>query len=442
MNLESKKNRIIGVLAISLITLIGIFLFDHALALGLILLTILMSATSFAIWKLQLFRKELFFLILIVLVVHVGAVLFINYADFQPFSGGTGDYTRYHAEATEIASRLHQGNFSLDGVGVAHVFPVIIGYVYALTTSAMIIGQLFNVWLSVLAIIFLYFIIIELYNSPRWGLIIGSIGALHPSFIFFSSLLLKDVLVIVLAMASVFFLLKLLKKFSFKYFLLFYLTLSLVIHVRFYVGFVLAAVFVLAWLFLSSMTIKKRVIYALFLIPVLGTAPQISGYGYLGAPIFFKFLNVDRIAFYKEQIYQGEGDIGKSSSYKIIDKNSSFLENSSRSLSFAFFGPFPWNMKYKKHLFVLIETIPWYFLYLFIATGVYASFRRHRKALPLFLFSMATIGLLALFFSNFGIISRIRIPAMLLLLGFLPLSPIWQKLPKSITRFINIKNGE
>ncbi|MDZ4232050.1 MAG: hypothetical protein U1C72_02230, partial [Candidatus Pacearchaeota archaeon] len=148
-------------LALPILVLLGAFLFDVPLGAGLSLLLLLFGVTVLVLRRLGLLRKELLLLFILALVIHAGAALFVHYADFQPFSGGTGDYTRYQAEAEEIASRVRQGNFSLKGVGVAHAYPVIVGYAYVISAPDPFVGQMLNAWVSALAIIFLYLLVLE-----------------------------------------------------------------------------------------------------------------------------------------------------------------------------------------------------------------------------------------------------------------------------------------
>ncbi|MDP3900891.1 MAG: hypothetical protein Q8Q38_00915 [bacterium] len=448
-------------LALPILVLLGAFLFDVPLGAGLSLLLLLFGVTVLVLRRLGLLRKELLLLFILALVIHAGAALFVHYADFQPFSGGTGDYTRYQAEAEEIASRVRQGNFSLKGVGVAHAYPVIVGYAYVISAPDPFVGQMLNAWVSALAIIFLYLLVLELGAPVQWAFLVGVLASLYPSFLFFSSLLLKDVFVIALTLFGLLMVMKLIKEFSWKRFFLFYISLVVLIHFRFYIGFILMATFIISWTLFSSMEIKKRIFYVFFLTLLLGTAPQIFGYGYLGIPSIQGFANPERVEFYKEQAYApkttqdpGEpklgrtgGDetsvgVGRSSSFGIgtgFESPYSFVWNSLRSLVFAFFGPFPWQLEYEKHLFLLLETIPWYFLSIMIGEGVVRSFTKNRRALSLFLFAAMAIVLLALFFSNFGIIARIRIPAMLVLLAFLPFSltaqKIWDTMHSHLRRY-------
>ena len=157
-------------------------------------------------WKLGMRDRRAYILFGISLLIHVLAVLFIYVADFQPFSGGGGDYTSYHKAAVRIADGIGQGNLlpDIETRGVAHSFPTIIGYVYFFTVPSMVVGQLFNALVASVAITLLYFIVLELTQSFSWAFGIGLLANLYPSFLFYSSLLLKDVFVILFALITAF----------------------------------------------------------------------------------------------------------------------------------------------------------------------------------------------------------------------------------------------
>ena len=424
--------------------LVGISFFDKALAIGLVFLTLLIGATVWVLLKKGVQRKEVYLLFFLVLLIHLAAVLFVHYANFQPFSGGSGDYIGYQLAAEEIANRVTHGNFSLEDIRLPHYYPVIIGYIYALTMPAMLIGQLFNVWVSAIAILFLYFIVLEFGVSHKRAFIVGLIGSLYPSFIFFSSLLLKDTIVVVLALAGLYVLLKLFKNFSWKTFLLFYIILVVLIDFRLYIGFILGITFMLSWFFFSRISIKKRFLYALILLPLLGTAPQITGDGYYGIDAMRIYASPQKMTFYKEIVYnpvmkiaeedQGKEDnqarednrmVGFTSSVELktgLESSSSFVLNFLKSFFYVLFGPIPGQLKEAKHLFALFEMIPWYVLLFFIGKGILSSFRKYRVALPLLIFAFGTFIVLTLYISNFGIITRIRMPAFFVLLPFITLA--------------------
>jgi len=421
-----KYQKILIFLIFTILLCSVISFFNKNLGIGLGFVIFLAVITNFVFFKIVTKDKILFLLFLIVLFTHTLIVLFIYYKNFQPFSGGGGDYLIYHQQAQEIAQRLRQGDFSLKGIGLGHYYPVIVGYIYAFTLPTMLMGQLFNAWIAAISILLVYLIVQEIGGSKKWAFLIGLIVCFYPSYLFYGSLLLKDGLVVLFALAGLLFLLKLIKEFLWRNFIIFFVFLTVLIHFRFYIGYALLFTFIFCWPLLNKLKLKQRLSYGIIMIFLLGFSPQICGYGYYGIYAFKQFLNPQQISFYREIAYNPSNlsDTGKSSSIVIkleFNKPFSFPLNYSKSFIYVLLGPLPWQMKYPRHFLALIETIPWYILLFFIIKGAINSFKNKRVALPLIVFSFGLLVVLALFLSNFGIVTRIRIPAFISLLCLIPL---------------------
>ncbi len=442
----------------SCLSLAALFFIDKALGAGTLLVFFLASVSLFFIGmrKESKERKVLGTLFLIVFSLHVLGVILMYYTNFQPFSGGGGDYTIYQQNAQLIAGRVHQGNFSLQGIDLGNYYPVIVGYIYTFTVASMLIGQLFNAWLVALLIIFIYLIVREIGGTEKEGFLTGLMASVYPSLAFYGSLLLKDALVVLLCMTGLLLTLKIVKNFSILKFLGFFIILTSLIHSRFYVGYALMFGFVISWFLISNFNIKKRIIYGIIMVFILGFSPQILGNGYYGSTNLIIYLNPKRITFYKEIVYappvqsppvqlppvqsppvQSPPQVkppalqptasgtGRSSSIAMktgLENPVAFIKNTFLSFIYAFIGPFPWQLEIKRYLFVLPEMIIWYFLLFFIIKGIINSIKKRNKIIfPLIIFSIFVMGVLSIFMSNFGIITRIRMPVFLALSCLFPL---------------------
>lgn len=431
------------------------FLIDKALGAGIIFVFFLSSISLFFISKCKedKQRRTLGVLFLIVFFLHISAVIFLYYTNFQPFSDGGGDYTLYQEMSQEIARRIHQGDFSSQGAILDNYYPIIIGYVYALTIPNMLIGQLFNAWLVALLIIFVYLIVREIGGTEKQSFLTGLIACIYPSLAFYGSLLLKDALVVLLSMMGLLMMIKIMRNFSIFKFSVFFIILTSLIHFRFYVGYALMFGFIISWFLVSSFNLKKRIIYGIIIVFILGFPPQILGSGYYGSANLKKYLNPEKITFYKEVVYappskevvyappvksqvtisqtnptvsdptNSRPGSGSSISIKTGFENPfTFIKNTFLSFVYAFIGPFPWQLELHKYLFVLPEMIIWYFLLFFIVKGILKSIKKKNKiVVPLIIFSIFVMGVLSVFMSNFGIITRLRMPVFLALLCLFPL---------------------
>ena len=453
-----------------------VFFFDKALAVGLSALLFFVAATFLILIKIGLKDKKLYSLFLLALLIHLSVVLLIYYAGFRPVSGGA-DYELYDEVAREISSRARQGNFSLEGLFLGHGFALLMGILYTFTLPEMIIGQLFILWFLIFSLLFIYLIIIEIGGSPRSAFFVGLIAIFYPSYLYFGSLMLKDTIIIPLVLLGLLLAVKMAKNFSWQKFLLFFIILSALIQLRFYIGYSLLYGFLISWFLISNFKLKKRIIYGIAIIIILGFSPQISGEGYYGLKIFEEFLNPQKITFYREIVYSPvpetpipetpvpetpvpekpapETPGGAGSSYTIetgLDKGPfAFFKNYFLSFIYAFLGPFPWQFRYQRQAAALAETIPWYLLLAVFISGFIKFIRKksfsdvfshYKFCIPLLLFSLIALGALSLFINNFGIVLRIRIPIVISLLcvGFLNL-PLTKNSPFKIAFLTPVLKG-
>jgi hypothetical protein len=298
-------------------------------------------------------------------------------------------------------------------------------------------------------------------------------------------LLLKDTLVIPFVLAGILLILKMvnpirsqspqttadlfvsqtsngIKDFSWLKLFLFFIILTCLINLRFYVGYALMFTFIFSWPLLSVFDIKKRMIYWLAIIFLLGFSPQMLGNGYYGFNSFKNLLNPERITYYREVVYSSnppldsqpttpqpttpqpsvpqqkpsEQELNGNGSTFVLETGfnggaSSFLKNSFQSFLYSLLGPFPWQFRHQRQIVGLVETIPWYLL---VIISIYGSIRfimkkgfleflkYHRFCLPLLLFGLFTLGALSLFINNYGIIARIRIPVFICFISIMFIS--------------------
>lgn len=465
---------------VGVIVLKGISLIDEGFAIGLGLLFVLGFATIWGLKKAGVGEWQAVTLFVIALLTHTLFASFVYFSDFQPFGGGQGDYQGYHRQAEYIAQGLLQGDFSGGGqfALLDNYYPAIIGVLYAVLFPSMIIGQLFNVWVAALSLVILYCIVRELGGTRYWALATGLIASIYPSFSLYTSILLKDVFVVFFTLLGLLIALKMMRRFTWQLFALLYIALIALTHFRFYTGIIFIVAISLSWIFFSHLEWRKRFLYAAIMIPLFGFIPHIaSGLGYFGWKAISHYGNEEQIVFYKENVYSPnvvaekiivqqaeelsiaryeeatpqivvipeerellvkeevktnkevvakesfEKPTGYSSSVDLsIDFENifTFITSFVKSFLFAALGPYPWQFTESRHNLVLLETIPWYFLLFFIGRGAVRSFKEDRRALLLLLFGVGLLALIALFFSNFGITTRIRMSAFLALLPFIP----------------------
>ncbi len=437
------ENRFKWIVAFFVVLIVSAF-FDKILAVALIVLALLLLITYLVLNKLKIGGKELFWLCLIVLIIHLLAIIFIYYFEFQPFSGGAGGYKNVHLIASELSDNFRSGNFSFENISFYQngkhpyrFYSVIIGVIYTFSMPEMLVGMIFQVWLSVITAIAIYLICKEVSGSNKLAFLIGLIASVYPSHLFYDNLLLKDGLVTFLVLLGLLFIIKLIKRFSFLNLLVVYLTLIAIFNFRFYIAYALSIVLIFSVLFLIKLGLKRKIIYTFILIIAIGIIPHlIHGHGFFGINLFQKSFTSENITFYQEEAYtssaprriqeEENAPVGYTSTWEretvsFRYEPIKFTQEYSKGFSYILLGPFPWQLKKPAHYFALLETIPWYILLVFIALGGYWSIKKREKmALPLFLLPLIILGVITIFISNYGIVTRIRIPAFISLLCLIP----------------------
>lgn len=456
--------------------IVAIAIFSKVLAVALLVLLFLSGIAVWLLQKFHLFSMQVATLFFIVTFIYLGATLAIHYTNFYPLGGGEGDQREYHQAAVDISNDFRHGNFSLKSI-TTHLqenhsvssYPVFIAVLYSLTTPDKLVGKMLGVWLVGLSALLLYALSLEFGVSKRFGFWVGISPIFYPSYLYWGSLMLRESIVVLLVLLSCLLMMKIQKHFSFALFLLFYFALGALIHFRFYPGLVVLFVFPLSLFFLSFLTWKKKLQYGLFIIPLLGFLPQISGHGYYGSIDIRHYTQPQTIVVYREYVpaarlkeirevvppvaqvpqpippiaqvpmeqkaketaEQTSKNLGSTIAVSArVDNPVAFVRNYLTSFSFMLLGPFPWHIRYARQLLVLAETIPWWIVSFFLIKGILRSRHRWRDMLPVLLVSLGILAEIALILNTYGTYMRIRMPAFLLLFTLLPFA--FQKDQKEI----------
>lgn len=464
---------------------------------SVIVLSVLSSGFLLLLKKLGLFSSSVALLFCIALALHLGVALVIHYAEFYPFGGGQGDQHLYHDAAVMISGDFQQGIFSAERIEktlafyrMQHWYPVFVGMVYAITVPALIVGKMLSVWFAAAAIALLFLIAKELGASERGAFAAGFIASLYPSFLYFGSLLIRESAIVFVVLLASLLLVKLIREFSWERFLFLYAVFLLLVHLRFYVGLAIILVAGISLFFFQRISWRERMREGLVAVLLLGFIPQFFGYGYYGIQTFVTFLRPEKIQTYRETAYvprdipvTKQSEPARSEPAKLppvkpapinqelatqepvkpvlspitqelggeasrrpsgadstvivrVDMKNPIIFMGQNLVSFAYvaIGPFPWHISNTRQLFVLFETIPWLTLLSLAVLGAFSSFRTTwRRLLPLILTAFGLIVMISLFMDNFGVYTRIRMPAFLLLMTLIPLSfPLLERLKRNI----------
>lgn len=307
---KNQKKAAIAAVLFFLVSITLVFINDSieamALCTGLALIIFLTATTFLVLLKMGITDRRAFVLFLITLFIHLASALLLYYVIYhtpiRPLGGG-GDYDLYQNNAMQVAERFEAGNFSLKGLYTEHYFSVIIGVLYMITLPHVIIGQLFTVWLGAFSALLVYFLVLEIGGSKQWAFLIGLATSLYPSYVFFGSVLLKEIFIIPLILLGMLLFVQMSKSFSGVKFVAIFLIVTSVIHFRFYIGLALMFSFIVSWFFTSNLKVGERTTLGLAMAFLLGFAPSLMGYGYLGEVPFNIYVNKQQIKNLREVVY-------------------------------------------------------------------------------------------------------------------------------------------
>ena len=348
--------------------------------------------------------------------IHLLVTLLIHYFHFYPF--GNLDDLYYHETAVGLAEQFRQGNFSLSNFSLPNYYPVYLGIIYALFGPFMLIGKAIGIILSSLTAVIIYLIIRELNRSKKIAFLIALLSNFYPSYLYYSSLLLKDTLVVPLSLFGLWLIIKLIKKIDLKILIIFFLNTLALFYIRNYTAVILFLTFFLSLLISKESKDFRKILTFPTIILITCFFPYFLGYGYFGFNFFSRLLNPETITQVRETVYS----IGGSAVGLNLDFSTFFTFLKTYFLSFTnvLLGPLPWQMKTISTQLAAIETIPWYFLLFFIIKGLLKS-SFLKASLPLLIFGLGLIAAIAFFSDNLGANTRLRMAAFLSLFCLLPL---------------------
>lgn len=417
-NIKSLK---VGIFVIILGCLLGLItIFDNALALSIILVIFFSLITLFLLHFQKYKEKTLCRLFLIVIFIHFGLVLFLHYTQFYPFGGGRDDLF-YHETAVEISTRIHNGEFSLQGLYLPQYYPVFLGIIYAFLGPYQLVVKSIGVIFAAISAVLIYLICRNLGVTAKKSFWAGMIVNLYPSYLFYGSLLLKDTLIVPLSLLGLLLSIKLLHKFKIKIFAFYLLDLIALSFLRSYLGITMFLSFAAAFLLFSRIKTINKIACILFITITGCVVPFIFGYGFFGSSIFNQLLNPNFISSFREANYS----IGGSSTGIKIDFTNpiGFTTTYIPSVIYVLLGPLPWQIAKLSQLPALFEMIIFYPI-IFLALKSFLNPKTMKISAPLLFFGLGLIMAIALFSDNLGANTRLRMTAYM---AFACLAPLAMK---------------
>lgn len=367
-------------------------------------------------WGLLL-KNAAFKWFIIAFLLRLGAAVAIHqyslangFEGFYPLASGHDDIM-YWKNANEVINGILREPF-------LNMYPYILAGLFYITGPNLLAGKILNVLFGALGVYFGVLLARELslkkageaqsVRTAHWA---GIMLTFYPSSVFYSTQLLKDPAIILLAIIALYLMNRIagidshIKKIGCGALLL--AALWLLYELRNYSALVLLLSIV------AYILIFRRMAFILIVIAA-GVFPYFLGYGFFGCDYLVPYFHKAAIGLqnFRETVYS----IGGSAAGNQLDFSSwgIFLKTYFFSFATLMFGPFPWQLKSTVHLIAMPEAAVMWLLSPLWFIGIIRLFDGLRRGMAdkevvLMIFSLGLAGAVALFSDNIGANTRLRI---------------------------------
>lgn len=360
---------------------------------------------------------------LIALLLRIGLGLAIHIFDLRnTFGPDAALYDAVGARMTEIWRELPVPDDFLtqralsprdSGWGMYYI----IAALYYVFGQSVLAAQSFCGVVGALTAPMVYFCAHKIFENKKAAKFSAVAVAVFPSFIIWSSQLLKDGLIIFLLVCAMTAVLQLQKKFSYLTVVLLIFSMFGIIALRFYIFYMVAVAVVGSFLIGFSASVQA-IVRNIIIIVILGLA--------------LTYLGVIRNATSNLEVYGNLEQVQNSRLDLATSADSGFGEDIDVSttegaisaipigLVYLFFAPFPWQVEKLNQALVLPETFLWWALIPIMISGLWYTLKyKFRAAIPVLIFSLMLTLTYSIFQGNVGMLYRQRTQIQVFLFMFI-----------------------
>lgn len=348
------------------------------------------------------------------LVLRLVAALAIHLYSLSRGFGGLYPLASGHDDVVywDLAQKLYRGQ---EVPYTSSVYPYVLGAFFRFTGGPdLLIGKLLNVLAGSVTVGVGVLLVGELTRGQlskkqrrravAWA---GALLTFYPSLLWYSTQLVKDPILVMLGIIALYLQVRLLRRPRLALAVTWMAVSAALYFFRPY-----AALGLALSLFLFTVRFNLR-----WLIPSLlltGIVPYELGLGWFGISYVLPLLDVEHLSSFREEQYSVGGSVAGIS----IDYSTplAFVATYSNSFATAMFGPFPWQITASGQAIALPEAVGMWLLFPLWVKGVWdllggRTSRDRNRHLPalLLLFSLVSIGAVAIFSDNIGANTRLRL---------------------------------
>ena len=398
-------------LACALIVAFGIFAVpfpDGAVA--------LMSVIIFSTIALFLFRrfteeKEFVTTVfLVALALRLGFGIMVHVFDIRDFFGGDAlSYDNSGAALVDIwlGHDVKSNSLAyLSESGAGWGMNYFTGFIYLLLGRNIFAAQSLCAVVGAATAPMVFFCAHKVFNNLRVAKTSALAIAIFPSFVIWSSQLLKDGLIIFLLVAAMTMVLQLQKKFSYAALAMLVFSLFGILSLRFYI-FYIALIAVAGSFLVGLSTSNKSILWRTAILIVMAMSLLYLGVGRNATIEFNTFGSLRRVQSSRSDLVRA----ASSGFGEDADVSTTEGAISAIPLGFAYlmFAPFPWQAANLRQAITIPEVLFWWAMIPLLIMGLwYAVKHRLRNAFPILIFSLLLTIAYSIFQGNVGTAYRQR----------------------------------
>jgi hypothetical protein len=349
---------------------------------------------------------------LLALAVRLGFGAFIAAYDLRGFFGGDfAAYDMYGAQlvdewlgrnmSRQVMVEAEAGLFSGAGWGMHYLTAII----YLFVGRNVFAAQSFCGFIGAATVPMVFFCARKIFSNLSVAKASAVAIALFPSFIIWSSQLLKDGLIIFLLVVAMTMVLQLQQRFSYVALAALIGSMFGILSIRFYI-FYMVAVAVVGSFIVGLSTTKRSILRSTIVLAMVGFGLSYLGVGRQANVEISTFANLQRIQTSRSDLSQTESGFGQE-----IDVSTTEGALSAIPLGFAYlmFAPFPWQVANVRQAITIPEVLFWWAMMPFLVVGlIYTIRHRLRNAFPILIFSLLLTISYSVFQGNVGTAYRQR----------------------------------
>ena len=373
----------------------GVFLVDGAVAIALS--SIVAAGVILVLRNSELRAHDLMKIFMVALILRLIASSVIHYFHIADFFAG--DWHAYDTIGEQLAN-YWTGVGPYTGLLASRVFSfrgtmwgmcLFVGSIYTTVGKNPLAVQFIIAALGAATAPVTYLCTFEIFKNRRAALVAGFVVALMPSLVLWSSIMLKDGIMIFLLVLAIYCSLKLQERFDAKHVIVVLLALMGIMSLRYYIFYVVCVAIVGGFVAGQKNTIRSIIARSVAVI-IIGTS-----LGYLG---FLESAGgeIERMTSL-EAIQESRRDLSQSARSGFgEDLDVSTTEGAFTALPLGFtyllLAPFPWQITSNLAAMTLPEMMIWWVMIPFMIAGIYYSVRnRLRESLSMLIFTiMLTLG--------------------------------------------------